>query len=112
MEAIFIATGEVPVPAGSPAEYWVRLWGADPAAGSSRSADEWRITGARDVLEVIDWAQRQLREGWSYEIFAEATEPATRVDGTVSIRRRHFRLLGQNPEAPAAVETTAFVKTE
>jgi hypothetical protein len=104
MQTTFITTGDVPAPATGPTVYWVSLWGALPPNGQAWAVDEWRVTEAEDFLEVLRWAESQLHEGWSCEIFAEYSEPATRVDGTAVSLPRHVRLYGGPRDEPAAVE--------
>ena len=68
--------------------YRVYFWSHDGSA-----CDEWRVTEAPDVHEVLAWAEQRVGEGRSYQVFVEvAPESGLGL----------LRLRGSDPTAPSA----------
>lgn len=65
--------------------YRVTYWREDGSA-----SDEWRLTDAANIQEVLAWADERLVEGWTYQVFVE-TEAARGLGS--------LRLVGRNPSA-------------
>jgi hypothetical protein len=65
--------------------YRVTFWRRDGSA-----SDEWRLTDAINVHEVLAWADARVEAGWTYQVFIETA--ATRGLGTL-------RVVGPNPSA-------------
>lgn len=57
----------------------------------SRS-DEWHLTDAVNVHDVLAWAEARVQPGWIYQVFVESTSEQGRL-GTI-------RLLGSDPSDP------------
>lgn len=71
-----------------PAAYWVLLW--DKQDGS----DEYRITGASNIFEVLGWAARQAGKHQRYAIYVESGSPYDPTD-------RHMTMVvGDDPNIP------------
>jgi hypothetical protein len=64
--------------------------------------DEWEVTDARQVTEVIAWATSQA-EGNPFEVFLRWGDHHTSKDGRLEPYSRYALIYGR----PAIVETTA-----
>ncbi|QRY42349.1 hypothetical protein JVX92_15030 (plasmid) [Microbacterium hominis] len=89
--------------------YRVTFWELPPRpAGMSNrypmafNAEHWRVTNARDALEVMAWADTQ---GRLYEMFVEVAG-ATGFTGTV------LRLAGFNPTAALGEDPANYLSQE
>lgn len=68
--------------------YRVHFWTHEGSA-----CDEWRVTEAADVHEVLAWADQRVGEGRGYQVFVEvAPESGLGL----------LRLRGSDPTAPSA----------
>jgi hypothetical protein len=85
--------------------YRVYFWlQPDPAWGAH--SWEWRLRDARDVFEVIEWAEAERGER-TYQLFVE--EPIPEGLGTKGVRL--VRLAGDDPtRVNAAASTITFVR--
>jgi len=63
--------------------YRVTFWRPDGSA-----SDEWRLTDAVNIHDVLAWSSARVEPGWSYQVFIETA--TTRGLGTL-------RLAGSNP---------------
>jgi len=89
--------------------YRVTLWslpthaeGYDHRYPSAFNNEHWRITGARDVHEVVSWAQA---DGRLYEVFAESED----ADSGPGFTKTVLRLAGYNPALGAGFDPTEFL---
>lgn len=112
MEARFVTSGEVPQISGDATKYWVRFWAPPIAAQSAWFVDEWEVSGAPDVLAVIDWARGQTAADGSFEVFVEHTDHAVRGDSEYVAVRRHIRVFGTPADNRAVTEEVTFTANE
>lgn len=81
--------------------YRVRLWFPPPSVDFAWLVDEWEVTDAGQVTEVIAWATSQA-EGNSFEVFLRWEDHHTSKDGRLEPYSRYALIYGR----PAIVETT------
>lgn len=78
--------------------YWVIFWSYGGRDENGRyyglESDEWRLSGARDIYEVIEWANSDKKKR-QYQIFSEYTVPETDALG-ISL------LYGEDPSKDSA----------
>lgn len=85
--------------------YRVNFWQLSPSRGSW-SLDAYVLTDAKDVTEVLTWAE-MTADGRRFEVFAEVDdEPVSAYEKprTASL----VRLFGSNPNAGESVEIGRF----
>ncbi|GGR14446.1 hypothetical protein ACFOE1_12140 [Agromyces mediolanus] len=93
---------------GSPS-FRVHFW-ERTSAERAWNLDAFVLIGARDVGEVLRWAEEHAR-GRHLEIFVEGDEqPASRFD--VPRTAALLRLLGSDPNEVASTATVPFVRAE
>jgi len=93
--------------------YRVRLWAPAPGPYTGWNLDDWAVTGATDVTEVIAWAEQEAARlrGGRCEVFVQATEHGTLRDGTLAEQVHHIRVYGEQADT-AATETVLTFRTE
>ncbi|KRC49173.1 hypothetical protein ASE16_10330 [Leifsonia sp. Root227] len=93
--------------------YRVRIWvpQSDPYTGWS--VDDWDVTGATEVTEVIAWAEEEAARlpGGSCEVFVPAINHGTLADGTVAEQVHHLRVYG-TPADPGVTETVVSFRKD
>lgn len=94
------ATWELSTPS-----YRVDFWTQPTGAIVATSSDEWRITDADDVFEVITWAEAK-RGDRTYELFVEHTDRIeSRTEGWIEAPGL-IRLAGSDPTASTTTTIT------
>ncbi|MGJ4844726.1 hypothetical protein [Leifsonia sp. Le1] len=114
MDATWLRSPEEPTwDRGGPTVYRVRLWAPAPGPYTGWNLDDWAVTGATDVTEVIAWAEQEAARlrGGRCEVFVQATEHGTLRDGTLAEQVHHIRVYGE-PADTAATETVLTFRTE
>ena len=61
--------------------YRVTFWTRPDGPDAMRSADEYEITGAQDVEDVLQWARAEAREADSFVVHAYVDGCAIRLAG-------------------------------
>lgn len=85
--------------------YRVYFWTQPTGAIVATSSDEWRITDADDVFEVITWAEAK-RGDRTYELFVEHTDRIeSRTEGWIEAPGL-IRLAGSDPTAGTTTTIT------
>ncbi|AYG03554.1 hypothetical protein D7I44_08420 [Gryllotalpicola protaetiae] len=79
-----------------------RARGSDPTVPLAFNAEHWRISNARDVIEVLDWARS---DGRLFEVFAESADAAADRAFTKTV----LRLAGYNLAYGPGYDPTAFL---
>ena len=71
-----------------PVAYWVLLW------DEQNSSDEYRITRASNIFEVLGWAAKQAGKYQRYAVYVESGNPYVPTD-------RHMTMVvGDDPNIP------------
>ncbi|MBO0898427.1 hypothetical protein J1G44_08720 [Cellulomonas sp. zg-ZUI199] len=70
----------------------MRLWSPLGSPHAAWAVDEWTIVDARDVLEVLEWAN-EAADGAPLEVFTQASATSPRL-----------RLLGEGPPTDVRVD--------
>lgn len=84
--------------------YRVYFWTQPTGAITATSSDEWRITAANDVFEVITWAEAK-RGDRTYGLFVEHTDRIeSRTEGWIEAPGL-IRLAGSDPTAGTIITT-------
>lgn len=81
--------------------YRVRVWGPPPEPRFAWSVDEWDVTDAEQVTDVIDWAA-DLAGDNPFEVFVRWEDHHTDKNGRLVPRYRYALLYG----GPAGEEQT------
>ncbi|MFJ8896067.1 hypothetical protein ACIRCZ_15910 [Leifsonia sp. NPDC102414] len=113
MEATWLRAAEPPTwPMDTPA-YRVRIWVPQPDPYTGWSVDDWDVTGATEVTEVIAWAEEEAARlpGGSCEVFVPAIDHDTLADGTVAEQVHHLRVYG-TPADPGVTETVVSFRKD
>jgi hypothetical protein len=91
--------------------YRVTFWslprgtdGASQLVPLAFNAEHWRISGARDALEVLAWARA---DGRMFELFAESED----ADAAGGFTRTVLRLTGYNPALGPSHNPRDFLST-
>ena len=95
------ATGEL-----DPARYRVLLWNRPRDATSSWQLDEWEVVQARDVIEVIEWAESQ--NATTYEIAVVWPSYSQARDGRLIRLDRYIRVAGHRETPPSVSREEIF----
>lgn len=85
--------------------YRVNYW-QQPHPGIAWNLDAYALTGAKDITEVLRWADEHSN-GRSFEVFAEIDDEP---EGSLQNPRKSglIRLLGSNPNAGEPHEIASF----
>ena len=107
MEATWLKAAEPPTSPMDTASYRVRIWAPQTEPYTGWYLDDWDVTGATDVTEVIAWAEEEAARlpGGSCEVLVPAIDHGTRRDGTLAEQVHHLRVYG----APADTGVTETV---
>ncbi|MEN2736792.1 hypothetical protein ABCS02_03275 [Microbacterium sp. X-17] len=108
MEAVFASNGDVPQISTDAVQYWVRLWTPPTAGRSPWFVDEWQVSGAPDVLAVVDWAHKRTSAGGSFEVFVEHVDHELQSGSEVVPVKRHIRVYGAPAESGGVTEYVTF----
>jgi hypothetical protein len=91
-----------------PASYRVRVWTPPLGASASWLLDEWDITGAASVIEVVDWAISQTPENGTGEVFVRWYQEGSDAAGRVVRDARFTRVYGRPGDAATTARTVFF----
>lgn len=89
-----------------PAKYRVRLWNRPDDATGSWRLDEWDVRQARDVIEVINWAEGQ--NATTYEVAVVWPSYSQDGDGELTRSDRFIRIAGHREEPPTTSYEVIF----
>ena len=90
-----------------PPSYRVRFWFPPPAMNFAWLVDEWDITDAREVTDVIAWA-RSKAGGNPFEIFLRWEDHHTSKDDQPEPYSRYALIYGKPAVEDATTETISF----
>lgn len=90
--------------------YRVRLWFPPPAVDFAWLVDEWDVTDAREVTDVIAWA-RTKAAGNPFEIFLRWEDHNTSQDDQLEPYSRYALIYGK-PAAEDVTTETIFFKSK
>lgn len=87
----------------SPPEYRVRIWTPPPAAHSGWFVDEWDVTDAEQVTDVIEWGAEEA-DGNPFEVFLRWEDHHFTRDGRPEPYSRYALIYGRPADEAATIE--------
>ena len=94
----------------SPPEYRVRIYAPPPAPGFAWFVDEWDVTDAEQVTDVIGWGTEEAA-GNPFEVFLRWEGHHITRDGRPEPYSRYALIYGQPPGEESTIETV-FLEPE
>ena len=94
----------------SQALYRVRLWNPPEQAIGAWRLDEWDVFDARDVFEVVDWAESQGAA--TYEIAVAWPSYSEDSHGNRIQRSRYTRIVGESGEGTPTQRVEKFTPAQ
>lgn len=98
MEATWLQNREPPTaPLWGDTVYRVRIWVPQSEPYTGWAVDDWSVTDAADVTEVIAWAAEEAARfsGGSCEVFVQAVDHHMRGDGELAEQIHHVPVYGK-----------------
>lgn len=87
--------------------YRVRLWSPPPAVNFAWLVDEWDVTDAGDVTDVIAWATSKAGEN-PFEVFLRCEDHHMSKDNQLEPYSRYALIYGKPAVEDATTETIFF----
>ena len=93
-----------------PPVYRVRIWAPPPAENYSWFVDEWDVSEAEQVTDVIEWAA-STANGNPFEVFYRWHDSHTSSDGAVVQRPRYTLIYGKQPTEETGTTETVVLES-
>ena len=87
----------------SPPEYRVRIWTPPPAAHFAWFVDEWDVTDAEQVTDVIKWGA-EVADGNPFEVFLRWEDRHFTRDGRPEPYPRYALIYGRPADEATTIE--------